>query len=140
MKKIILLVAIIITVGVSFAVLDIGMLLTLSELKEKQAQLQALVDANPFISVMLFFLGYIIATGISIPGALIFTLAGGALFGLLLGTIIISFASSIGALFAFLITRYFLHDFVQNRYSDQLKVINQKIDEEGDWCLFFLLF
>ena len=138
MKKIILLVTIIITVVISFAVFDIGTLLTLGELKEKQAQLQALVDANPFISVMLFFLGYIIATGISIPGALIFTLAGGALFGLLLGTIIISFASSIGALFAFLITRYFLHDFVQNRYSDQFKVINQKIDEEGIYYLLFL--
>ena len=138
MKKIILFLAIIITVGLSFAVLDIGTLLTLSELKEKQAQLQALVDSKPLISALLFFLGYIFATGISIPGALIFTLAGGALFGLVMGSIIISFASSIGALLAYLITRYFLHDFVQNKYSDQLKIINQKIDEEGIYYLLFL--
>ena len=80
MKKIILFIALLITAGVSFVVLDLGMLFTLGELKEKQAQLQALVEANPFTSALLFSLGYIIATGISIPGALIFTLAGGALY------------------------------------------------------------
>ena len=138
MKKIILFIALLITAGVSFVVLDLGMLFTLGELKEKQAQLQALVEANPFTSALLFSLGYIIATGISIPGALIFTLAGGALFGLVTGSIIISFASSIGALLAFLITRYFLHDFVQEKYSRQLKVINQRVKEEGIYYLLFL--
>ena len=138
MKKLFIFLAIIITVVVSFSVLDIGMLLTLDELKEKQGQLQSIVDANPYLSAFLFFLGYIIATGISIPGALIFTLTAGALFGLVLGSIIVSFASSIGALLAFMITRYFLRDFVQNRYSEQLKFINQKIDEEGKHYLLFL--
>jgi len=79
-----------------------------------------------------------VATAASIPGAAILTLAGGALFGLLNGTILVSFASTIGALFAFLVSRYFLHDFVQNKFTDRLQTINKKIEKEGAFYLLFL--
>ena len=78
------------------------------------------------------------ATSVSLPGALILTLAGGALFGLVQGTILISFASTIGALLAFLVVRYFLHDFVQNKFSERLKFINDKVKQEGAYYLLFV--
>ena len=117
---------------------DISSYLTFSELKQRQSELQSLVNNNAFTAAAIFFLSYVIATSVSLPGAFIFTLAGGALFGLVQGTILVSFASTIGALFAYLVARYFLHDFVQNKFSDRLKLVNQKIDEEGVFYLLFL--
>ncbi len=120
------------------AYFDIGSYLTFSELKERQSELQSLVNNNPFTAAAIFFSIYVIATGISVPGAFIFTLAGGALFGLTQGTILVSFASTIGALLAYLVARYFLHDFVQSKFSDRLDIINQKVKEEGAFYLLFL--
>ena len=138
MKKIIVFLIIATALILCFAFLDLGMLLTLSELKEQQHELQLLIDENLVFSTALFFVGYVIATAISIPGALIFTISAGALFGLLVGTILVSFASTIGAFVAFMIARYFLNDYVQNKYSDRLKTINQKIEAEGAYYLLFL--
>jgi len=77
-------------------------------------------------------------TGLSLPGAAIMTLAGGAIFGLLWGTLIVSFASSIGATLAFLASRFVLRDWVQQRFGRQLRPINEGFDKEGGFYLFTL--
>ena len=137
-KRIIIFLLIIALIIFSVIFFDIGSYLTFSELKDKQAQLQSLVSENPFLSAGIYFIIYVVATAISIPGALIFTLAGGALFGLLYGTLLVSFASTIGALLAFIVARYFLHEYVQNRFASRLTFINKKIKEEGAFYLLFL--
>ena len=138
MKRIIIFLTVVVAIILFLALFDISEFLTLNELKAHKDQLQSLVNENPFVSAILFFFGYVLSTSISIPGALIFTLAAGALFGLALGTIIVSFASSIGAFLAFIIARFFLHDFVQNKYSDRLKYINERVEKEGAYYLLFL--
>ncbi|MFK7794043.1 MAG: FAD-dependent oxidoreductase [Gammaproteobacteria bacterium] len=138
MKRIIIFLVIIASIIFGLTYFDIGSYLTFSELKERQSELQSLVSNNPFKAAAIFFSIYVIATAISVPGAFIFTLAGGALFGLTQGTILVSFASTIGALFAYLVARYFLHDVVQNKFSDRLGLINRKVDEEGAFYLLFL--
>jgi len=112
--------------------------LTLSQLKHHQLYLHSLVQDFPVQSVVIYFIAYIVMAGLALPGALIFTLAGGALFGLATGVILASFASTLGALASFLVARFFLHDFVQTRYQQRLTVINQKIQQQGATYLLFL--
>jgi uncharacterized membrane protein YdjX (TVP38/TMEM64 family) len=81
---------------------------------------------------------YILVTALSLPGAVVLTLAGGALFGLGVGFVAISFASSIGATLAFLVSRFVLRDFVQSRFGDRLRVINKGVRREGAFYLFSL--
>lgn len=138
MKRIIIFLVIIAAIIFSAIAFDIGSLLSFDQLKERQADLQMLIEDNPLISAAVFLLIYIAATAISIPGAVILTLAGGALFGLAQGTVLVSFASTLGALFAFLVSRYFLHDFVQNKFSDRLETINLKVAKDGAFYLLFL--
>ena len=123
---------------IGITLLDVQSLFTLSALKEKQTQLQTLVNNQPIYSATIFFISYVIFACLSIPGVVIFTLAGGALFGLIQGTVLVSFASTAGALLAFLIVRFFLHDAVQERFSVRLKTINRKIRSEGAFYLLFL--
>tara|TARA_R110002049_G_scaffold252264_1_gene426929 strand:+ start:63065 stop:65191 length:2127 start_codon:yes stop_codon:yes gene_type:complete len=137
-KRIIIFLVIIASIIFAAVIFDVSNYLTFTELKERQAELQSLVSNNAFTAAALFFFVYVIATSISIPGAFVFTLAGGALFGFIQGVILVSFASTIGALFAYLVARYFLHDFVQNKFSDRLKLINRKVDKEGAFYLLFL--
>ena len=138
MKRIIIFLVIIASIIFGVAFFDLTSYLTFDELKQRQSELQFLVSDNSFAAAAIFFLVYVLATSVSFPGALILTLAGGALFGLVQGTLLISFASTIGALFAFLVARYFLHDFVQNKFSDRLTLINQKVEKEGAFYLLFL--
>ena len=138
MKRIIIFLVIVALIIFGFTYFDVGNYLTFSELKERQSELQSLVNSKPFIAAAIYFSIYVIATAVSLPGAFIFTLAGGALFGLTQGTLLVSFASTIGALLAYLVARYFLHDFVQNKFSDRLTLINRKVEEEGAFYLLFL--
>ncbi len=138
MKRIIIFLVIIASIIFGVVFFDVGNYLSFSELKQRQSELQSLVNNNAFTAAAIFFLIYVLATSVSLPGAAILTLAGGALFGLAQGTILVSFASTIGALFAYLVARYFLHDFVQNKFSDRLKLINKKVEEEGAFYLLFL--
>ena len=96
---------------------DLHQYLNLAELKAQQASAQAFVAHSPFIAVAVFFVGYVVATALSFPGAALLTIFAGALFGLAWGTVIVSFASTIGATLSFLITRYLLRDSVQKRFS-----------------------
>ncbi len=138
MKRIIIFLLIIASIIFGALYFDISNYLTFSELKQRQSDLQSLVSSNPVTAAGIYFLLYVLATSVSLPGAFIFTLAGGALFGLVEGTILVSFASSIGALCAYMVARYFLHDVVQNKFSNRLELINKKVSEEGAFYLLFL--
>jgi uncharacterized membrane protein YdjX (TVP38/TMEM64 family) len=81
---------------------------------------------------------YILATSLSLPGAAVLTLAGGALFGLLVGTVVVSFASTIGATLACFVSRFVLRDWVQRRFGQRLVTVNQGVEREGSFYLFTL--
>ena len=122
----------------AYSLFDLGQYLNLAALKSQQAALQAQTQLHPLQSAALYFALYTLATAVSVPGAAILTLAGGALFGLGWGTLIVSFASSIGATLAFLTARFLLRDAVQGRFGDQLRVLNAGIDKDGALYLFTL--
>jgi pyruvate/2-oxoglutarate dehydrogenase complex dihydrolipoamide dehydrogenase (E3) component/uncharacterized membrane protein YdjX (TVP38/TMEM64 family) len=138
MKRIIVFLLIIAAIFFMADWFDLSQHLTLSQLKHHQLYLHSLVQDFPVQSVVIYFIAYIVMAGLALPGALIFTLAGGALFGLATGVILVSFASTLGALASFLVARFFLHDFVQTRYQQRLTVINQKIQQQGATYLLFL--
>ena len=138
MIKKLLLVLIVLLNVIGFFVFDLDHLLTLESLKQSQGEFGALQAESPWLVVALFFMGYIIVTALSLPGAAIMTLAAGALFGVVTGTLLVSFASSIGATLAFLVSRFLLHDTVQRRFGDKLKAINDGIARDGAFYLFTL--
>lgn len=117
---------------------DLNKLLTLDTLKESKESLKLYFENNMLSTIILFSLIYIITTALSLPGATILTLAGGSLFGLLLGTLIVSFTSTIGATLAFLVSRFLLRDWVQNKFSDKLSTINDGLAKDGAFYLFSL--
>ena len=112
--------------------------LTLSFLKAQQARFAALYAANPLPVLGAYALIYIVVTALSLPGAAVMSLAGGGLFGLVTGTIVVSFAASIGATCACLVARYLLRDWVQNKFGDKLAKINEGMEREGGFYLFSL--
>ncbi len=135
-QRIIILLLVLFMAG--FLLLDLGQYLQLDYLKQQQHLIAEFYRANTLLTLLLYFILYVLITGLSLPGAAILTLAGGAVFGLLWGTIIVSFASTIGAMLAFLIARYLFRETVQRRFAEKLIVINKGIEEEGAWYLFTL--
>ncbi len=121
-----------------FFYFELDNLLTLEGLKHGLIQFEELKVEQPIMVGGAFLLLYVLVTALSLPGAVVMTLAAGALFGLFWGTVIVSFASSIGATMAFLVSRYLLNDAVQNRFSDRLKPINEGIKKDGAFYLFTL--
>ena len=117
---------------------DLGALLTLDNLKASRDALQAQVQARPLGTAALYFGVYVAAAALSIPGALILTLAAGAMFGLGWGLLLVSFASSLGALLAFLAARYLLRDAVQSRFGASLAPINEGVRKDGTLYLLTL--
>lgn len=136
-KKIILLVLAALLVGLFFH-FNLHQLLTLDGLKGSMQQFSQWRIQSPLLMITGFFLLYILVTTLALPGAAILTLAGGALFGLFEGFIIISFASSIGALFSFLVSRYLLRDSLKRRFPERLTAIDKGIKKEGAFYLFTL--
>ena len=124
-------------VGAFFA-LDLGSYLTLAELNGRQAELAALLDARPALVISGFFLLYVTAAALSLPGAVILTLAAGAIFGLGLGTLLVSFASAIGASLACLSSRYLLRGWVEARFGRRAAAINRGIEADGAFYLLTL--
>lgn len=112
--------------------------LSLDALKARQSEFAGFYSENPLLVIGVFFLIYVISTALSLPGAAILTLAGGALFGLVTGTVVVSFASTIGATLAFLGSRFLLRDWVQARFGDRLRTINEGIEKDGAFYLFSL--
>ncbi|MFK7890727.1 MAG: FAD-dependent oxidoreductase [Granulosicoccus sp.] len=120
----------------AFFYFDVGRFFSLDYLKNEQAALAALYQSRPVMVLAVFFFGYIAVTALSLPGAAILTLAAGAQFGLLTGTILVSFASSIGATLAFLVSRYLLRDTIERRFGDKLQTFNRNIETDGAFYLF----
>jgi uncharacterized membrane protein YdjX (TVP38/TMEM64 family) len=137
MKKAIL-VLILLSAIAAYFFFDLGQILTLENFKAQQAEIVAAKDANPALYVAGFFLLYVAITGLSIPGAAIMSLVAGALFGLVLGTVIVSFASTIGATLAFLSSRYLLRDWVQGKFGTRLRAIDDGLEKDGAFYLFTL--
>ncbi len=129
---------IIIIAVAAFFYFDINQYMSLEYFKTQQAEVEQFVTANLIESILLFSLLYIATTALSLPGAALLTLIAGALFGLIVGLVIVSFASTIGATLALLVSRYFLRDSIQNKFSNQLKSINEGIEKEGAIYLFTL--
>jgi len=121
-----------------FFVFDLHQKMTLEGLKSGLNQLHAWRDAAPIKMALGYFLLYVLATALSLPGALVLTLAGGAVFGFVEGFLLVSFASTLGATLAFLAARYVLRDWVQQRFGEKLKPINDGIQREGAFYLFTL--
>ncbi len=117
---------------------DIGSYLSIGALKSRQSDFEAWRSAQPFTAAAIFFGIYVAATALSVPGAVILTLAAGALFGLWWGTLIVSFAASIGATLAFLISRYLLRDWVRSKFGERLETLDKGIAKDGPFYLFTL--
>lgn len=130
--------AVIIVLVISFFVFDLGQYLTLDYLKNQQQIFNDYYLHNRFSTLLIYFVIYIVVTALSLPGAVVMTLAGGALFGLWPALIVVSFASSIGATLAFLVSRFLLRDWVQHKFGDKLQAINEGIEKEGAFYLFSL--
>ena len=122
----------------AFFVFDLGAYLTLDSLKARQADLAALLDNRPLVIIGGFFMLYVATTALSLPGAVILTLAAGAVFGLWLGTLIVSFASTLGASLAFLSSRFVLRDWVKARFGKRIAAIDRGIAKEGALYLLTL--
>ena len=128
----------IILVAAVFFISDLHQYLSLEVLKAEQATIELYRHEHPVLAVVFYMLVYIVVTGLSLPGATLLTLAGGAVFGVLWGTLIVSFASTIGATFAFLAARFLFRDTVNSRFAARLKSINEGIDRDGAFYLFTL--
>lgn len=137
MKKLFIVIGIALLVAVFF-LSGFDQYLTLQSIKSSQNQISLWQAEHPLLLAAIFLLAYIFVTALSLPGAAVMTLAAGAFFGLLWGTVIVSFASSIGATLAFLTARYVLRDSVQNRFPDRLAAINAGIEKDGAFYLFTL--
>ncbi len=137
MKKIIP-VMLVIGIVIAFYALGLDKHFTLQGLKASLNEFTALRDNHLLLVSLFFFLAYVLITAVSLPGAAIMTLAAGALFGVLWGTLLVSFASSIGATLAFLMSRYVLRDSVETRFGERLATINSGINREGAFYLFTL--
>ena len=124
----------------AFYLIRSGLLQQLSfeNLKARQADLQDWTRRYHAKAVVLYFLIYVVTTAVSLPGAAVLTLAGGAIFGLGLGTVLVSIASTMGALLAFLVSRFLLRDAIRARFGEKLARIDEGVRAEGAFYLFTL--
>ena len=137
-RKKLALLALLIVAVVLFMAFDLGRFFSLDYVKARQADFAAWYDMHPAAVIGAFFAVYVAVTALSLPGAAIMTLVAGAIFGLLVGTIVVSFASSIGATLAMLASRYVLRDSVKARFGARLADIDRGIEREGAFYLFTL--
>jgi len=135
-KARLLIVAVLAAAILSYFLFDLGQYFTLEYAQSQITTLQDFRDENFTLAALVYFAVYVLISAASLPGALIFTLLGGAIFGLLWGTLLVSFASSIGATFSFLISRTLLREYVQSRFGDYLAPINRGIEKDGSFYLF----
>ena len=129
---------VIIGVIVSFRVFRLGEYFSLSYIRESLNRFELLYADHRIFVIAAYMATYILSTSLSLPGAVVLTLAGGALFGLLAGTVIVSFASTIGATLACLVSRFILRDWVRSRFGEKLETVNKGIEKEGAFYLFTL--
>ena len=137
MSRAILLVILGLAIG-AFFYFGLDQFFSFEFLKSQQTAFQTYYDQNPIQTIAIYFVVYVIVTALSLPGATAMTLAGGMMFGVLVGTITVSFASTLGATLAFLVARFLLKDYVQNKFGDKIATINKGVEKEGAFYLFTL--
>ena len=137
LQRIIIVAAIIIAV-ILFKFLGLGQYLSLEYLKASQDKFTQIYASHRLLVIATYMGIYIVITALSLPGAAVMTLAGGAMFGFWVGVLVVSFASTIGATLASFVARFLLRDWVQNRFGKKLSRINQGIEKEGAFYLFSL--
>ncbi|WP_298827364.1 FAD-dependent oxidoreductase [uncultured Piscinibacter sp.] len=137
-RRKLLVIAVVLALVAAYFAFDLGRFLSLEFVKQRQADFAALYDSRPALLIGAYFALYVAVTALSLPGAAIMTLAGGAIFGLVVGTVVVSFASSMGATLAFLASRYVLRDGVRSRFGARLTDIDRGIAKEGGFYLFTL--
>src|SRR5258707_2423996 len=135
--KLVILIVILAGIAAFFA-FDVPQYLSIEFFQKQRALIDAYFTAHPLETAAIYFFIYVAVTGLSLPGAAILTLVAGAIFGLLWGTVIVSFASTMGATLAFLASRFVLRDWVQGKFGDKLKPINEGVAREGAFYLFAL--
>lgn len=133
-----LVVLLVVLLVIAFFALDLGKYFTLEYMQSQRQYFQDYYSQHQALTIAIYFFVYVAVTALSLPGAAIMTLVGGAIFGLLMGTIVVSFASTIGATLAFLVSRFVLRDYVQKRFGEKLQAINEGIEKEGVFYLFTL--
>ncbi len=121
-----------------FFAFDLGQYLTLDYIKARQQAFDAYYAEHTGLTIAIYMIIYITVTALSLPGATVMTLAGGGLFGLRTGIVVISFASTIGATLAFLVSRFLLRDYVQKKFGDKLRTINEGVKKDGAFYLLSL--
>lgn len=137
MKKMIIALLVVAAIALFFG-MGLDQYLTLDALKESREKFAAMQAQSPWLTALAFFAMYVAVVALSLPGATIMSLATGALFGFWYGTLLVSFASTIGATLAFLASRYLLRDMVQHRFGGKLKGINEGMAKDGALYLFLL--
>jgi uncharacterized membrane protein YdjX (TVP38/TMEM64 family) len=135
LKKIVILIVIAALI-VAVKIFHLDHYLTLSYLKGSLDKLKALYENHRLMVIAGYFIVYVLTTSLSLPGASPLGIAGGALFGFWTATIVVSFASSIGATIACFVSRFLLRDWIQNRFSDKISKVNEGIEKEGAFYLF----
>lgn len=136
-RKWLVLLLLVVLVGAYF-IFDLGGYLSLEYFRSRQVAIQAYFDQHPWRTAAIFFGVYVAVTALSLPGAALMTLAAGAIFGLLWGTVVVSFASTAGATLAFLISRFLLRDAVESRFCETARSVNRGIEKDGAFYLFTL--
>jgi pyruvate/2-oxoglutarate dehydrogenase complex dihydrolipoamide dehydrogenase (E3) component/uncharacterized membrane protein YdjX (TVP38/TMEM64 family) len=137
-KNKLLIAAVLLALLVAFFAFDLGRFLSLEQVKSRQAEFAALYAQRPALVIGSYALLYIVVFALALPVGAVMTLAGGALFGVVVGTLVVSFASSIGALLAFWVSRYLLRDSVQARFGARLAEVDAGIANDGPFYLFTL--
>ncbi len=137
MQKLTILAVVAAIVGL-FILFDLDRYFTLSFLKESRDSFAALYSRSPALVIGVYFMIYLVVAALALPGAVVMTLAGGALLGLFVGTVVVSFASTIGATLACFFSRFLLRDWVQSKFGDKLESVNRGIQREGAFYLFTL--
>ena len=138
MKTKIIIAVLFVALIAAFFVFDLGQYFSLSYLKEQQGALNQFYQENAVLMLTAFFLVYVAMAALALPAATLLTVAGGALFGFWVGLAVVSFASTVGATVAFLLTRYLFNDAIQAKFGDRLKPINDGIEREGAFYVFGL--
>jgi len=137
-SKQIAIITILLAAAAAWFYFDVGSYLQLEVLQGRMDELRVWYSDNPSLAGLIYFLIYVAVTGLSLPGAAIMTLAGGALFGFWYGLLLVSFASSVGATLAFLVSRTLLRDWVQGQFEQQLRSVNAGFERDGSFYLFTL--
>ena len=136
-KQIVVVIAIALAMAAWFF-FDLGSYLQFETLQQRIGDLRQWYAENPLLAGLIYFAGYVAVTALSVPGAAVMTLAGGALFGFWYALLLVSFASSIGATLAFLVSRVVLRDWVQERFGRHLGALNAGFEKDGAFYLFSL--